>query len=64
MMVAAQKTAFRRTEGLYGERMDVFPTAEDLELFLGGGIKPNRISEEIKGAPVSICYIFFSMIIH
>ena len=33
--------------------MDVFPTAEDPELFLGGGIKPNRISGEIKGAPVS-----------
>jgi hypothetical protein len=64
MMVAAQQTAFRRTGDLYGERMDVLPTAEDPELFLGGGIKPNRISGEIKGVPVSICYIFFSMIIH
>src|SRR6184192_3692617 len=50
--------------GLYGERMDVLPTAEDPELFLGGGIKPNRISGEIKGVLVSIYYIFFSMIIH
>ena len=42
MMVAAQQTAFRRTGGLYGERMDVLPTAEGRELFLGDGIKLNR----------------------
>src|SRR3954454_2771463 len=33
--------------------MDVLPTAEDPELFLGGGIKPKRISGEIKGVSVS-----------
>ena len=38
--------SLRRTNGH-------LPTAEDLELFLDSGIKPNRISGEIKGAPVS-----------
>src|SRR6266487_7147241 len=33
--------------------MDVLPRAEDPELFLGSGIKPNRISGEIKGVSVS-----------
>src|SRR5438270_12563111 len=49
--------SLRRTNGR-------LPTAEDPELFLDSGIKPNRISGEIKGVPVSICYIFFSMMIH
>jgi hypothetical protein len=38
--------SLRRTNGR-------LPTAENSELFLGGGIKPNRISGEIKGVSVS-----------